>query len=446
MRMTWDRGTLLLSGPPDRLRGLPGVRWDPRVSAFRAPAWRHAGLLRALGDAPVTDETRPSLPAPPAGTPVDLRPYQEAACGAWHLAGRRGQVILPTGAGKTRVAVAAIQTSGLRALCLVPTRVLLHQWEGVLAAAGLGPVGRLGDGLLQERPVTVATYASAARQVETLGNRFDLLVVDEVHHFGQPAGDETLEMCTASARLGLTATPVDDPVRAARLEELVGPEVYRVGLDTLAGTFLAPLDLVTLTLDLTAAERSMWKAELQTYQPVFQAFFDQAPGAPWTDLVRSLGRSPNGREALAAWRRSRDVLRLTEAKRRTVTSLLAHHATARTLVFTPDQPSAVALARSLLVPFLTAEVGRAERRDLLDLFRRGEVRVLVSPRVLDEGMDVPSAEVAVLVGGRNGVRQYVQRVGRVLRPATGKRALVYELVTRGTFEVGRSAECRSALV
>ena len=95
---------------------------------------------------------------------------------------------------------------------------------------------------------------------------------------------------------------------------------------------------------------------------------------------------------------------------------------------------------------LTCDIGRQERDDVLERFRHGELRALVSARVLNEGLDVPDADVAVVVGGALGEREHVQRVGRLLRPSEGKRAVVYELVTRNTVEVGQARRRRQGLV
>ena len=92
---------------------------------------------------------------------------------------------------------------------------------------------------------------------------------------------------------------------------------------------------------------------------------------------------------------------------------------------------------------ITCDIARAERREALEMFRSGDLGVLVSAQVLNEGIDVPDAGAAVLVSGRLGAREYVQRVGRVLRPAPGKEAFVYELVTRDTHEM-REALTREA--
>ena len=74
------------------------------------------------------------------------------------------------------------------------------------------------------------------------------------------------------------------------------------------------------------------------------------------------------------------------------------------------------------------------------------MRALVSCRVLNEGLDVPAASVAVVLGGSLGRREHVQRVGRILRPAPGKTAVLHELVARGTFEHARRIDRGVALV
>ena len=90
------------------------------------------------------------------------------------------------------------------------------------------------------------------------------------------------------------------------------------------------------------------------------------------------------------------------------------------------------------MPAITADIDRREREDVLARFRDGRVRVIASPRVLNEGIDVPDARVAIVVGGALGAREHRQRVGRVLRPQPGKRAVVYELVAEGTVDDARA--------
>lgn len=448
MRLAFDHGTLVLSEPPDTDLGeLPGVLWDPRVLLWRAPAHRHAELVAAIRARrlPLRDEVasagarsiRPLQPQP-------LRAYQKGALVAWGAADTRGIVVLPTGAGKTRVALAAISELGVPALVVVPTRALLSQWVAELSTLTPEPIGVLGDGERVLAPITVSTFESAYRLMPEIGARFDLLVVDEVHHFGVGVRDELLEMSVARARLGLTATP-PGPLALSRLELLVGPVVYELGVADLAGKYLSDFDLVELRLPLDHDERERYQADYRRFSEVYRRFVRANPAASWRDFTSAAAATAEGRVALNAWRRSKKLISLTRKKSRAVSEILARHRGGKVLVFTADNDAAYALARRELVMPITCEIGRKERTSALDRFREGKIRVLVSSRVLNEGLDVPDASVAVIVGGTRGEREHVQRIGRLLRPEPGKRAVVYELVSSGTREVRESQERRRAL-
>jgi superfamily II DNA or RNA helicase len=334
----------------------------------------------------------------------------------------------------------------LPALCLVPTRVLLEQWRQEIAAVYPHQIGCYGEGRREVASVTVATYESAYRHMDRVGSRFGLLIVDEVHHFGCGFRDEALEMALADTRLGLTATPPRNPGHAARLDDLVGPIVYELAIGDLTGRFLASFDVVTLHVDLTDDERVHYAHLHRLFTTAYAVFRNTLPQATWADFVRAAGRSAEGRRAVAAWRQARRLLALTRAKRDTLRTLLDRHGTARVLIFTADNTSAYTIAREHLIMPLTCDIGRHERDQVLDAFRQGHLRVLVSSRVLNEGLDVPDADVAVIVGGALGEREHVQRIGRLLRPGPGKRALVYELVTRQTLEVSQAWRRRQGLV
>jgi superfamily II DNA or RNA helicase len=169
------------------------------------------------------------------------------------------------------------------------------------------------------------------------------------------------------------------------------------------------------------------------------------PRATWQEFVSAATQSAEGRAALAAWRRNRRLLQFTRAKAGAVGALLARHRDARVLIFTADNDAAYAIAREQLVMPITCDISRAERQAALAAFRAGTLRSLVSARVLNEGIDVPAADVAIVVAGTQGEREHIQRIGRLLRPIAGKRALIYELVTLATPEVHRAQERRRAL-
>ncbi len=447
MQLRFDRGTIVIAGAradvdPGRL---PGVIWDPRVRTWRAPADAHAALVARL--------TRDQVPfesgigdheVTTAGwSPPALRWYQREALAAWAAAGRRGVIALPTGAGKTLLAVAAIANCRVPTLCLVPTRVLLDQWARVLASH-VEEIGRLGDGSHTLGPVTVATYASAIAWAPKIGDRFGLVVVDEAHHVGASCPGDVLEMLVADARLGLTATP---PLGDAALavERHLGPVVYALAVDDLVGDALADFDLVTIPIRLTASERARYDEARRQFAPAFTAFQRAAPGADWAAFVAAAMRTDGGRQVLAAWRTSRSILAYPDDKRRVLRDLLGRHTGQRTLVFTPDNRTTYEIARELLVHPITHEIGRRERARILERFRAGELDVLVSAQVLDEGLDVPEAEIAIIVGGSASARRHVQRIGRVLRPTPGKQARVYELAVDDTIEVDHVRRRRQGL-
>ncbi|HZL19078.1 MAG TPA: DEAD/DEAH box helicase family protein [Polyangia bacterium] len=442
MRLVFDRGTLLLADLPAGFQpgAISGVLWDARVGAFRAPArlaYAIASELRRRG-VPIEAQPCPSL-APPAGfRPFELRPYQEAALAAWRQAGRRGQVVLPTGSGKTRIALGAIASTQTACLCLVPTRVLLEQWTAALGAIWDGRPGQFGDGLRVLGPITVATFASAYRHMPRLGDKFGLLVVDEAHHFGHGTRDEALEMSIAPLRLGLTATPPAPGPAAKRLGALIGPVVFERTIGDLAGRYLAPLERITWWLALDPDERREHDALWEVYRQARRAFEGNHLAGNWEDFLREAARTDEGRRGIAAWRRARQILAFPRRKREALALLLGRHRAQRTLVFVADNETAYRVAREHLIMPLTCDIGRGERQQVLARFQAGALRALVSAQVLNEGLDVPDAEVGIVVAGRLGEREHLQRVGRLLRPGEGKRALVYELVVERSSEVRQS--------
>jgi len=412
---------------------LPGAVWDEELRAWRVPAEHHAALTaRLAGDGVrVSDELRPRGTAVTWRLP-ELRWYQEAALAGWQAAGARGVVALPTGAGKTLVAIAAIARLGVAALVLVPTRVLLDQWARALAACSSHAIGRLGDGDHVVAPITVATYASAASWAPRIGDRFGVVVVDEAHHVGAWCPTEIFEMLVAPARLGLTATPPDD---AAALTRHVGAVVYALSVGDLVGNALAHYDLISVPIALDRDERRRYRELRGRFAAGYSAFQRATPDAAWHEFVRASSATVQGRAALAAWRDYRALLAYPAGKRAALRELLARHPDRRALVFTADNATAYAIARELLVMPITHEIKRGERARALEGFRSGERPVLVSSQVLDEGFDVPEADLAIVVGGTASARRHAQRIGRVLRPRDGKRAQVYELAVAETTEV-----------
>ncbi len=449
--LRFDRGTVLLEHGDREVLGqmdLPGVMWDPRVAAYRAPGYRYPQIVKRLRQQRLgfADLVRHRSALRVLMEPPSLRPYQSDALMSWEMAGRRGVVVLPTGSGKTHVALAAMARMKRAALVLVPTRVLLNQWVDRIKSCYGWPVGVYGDGDRSLGRVTVCTFESAYRHMDLFGDRFQLLVVDEVHHFSAGLRAEALEMCTAAARLGLTATPPDRAEELMRLDDLVGPVVCHYTIaDMAGGGHLAPFDHLRLLVDLDADEREEYRRGHGAFCEVY-ASFRQAGGRAWSDFQRLAMSSKPGREAMAGFHRARQVVSTAREKMDLAGELLRRHPGERALVFTADNAAAYTLSRELLIPAITCDIGRKEREQVLAALRDGRVRAVVSSRVLNEGIDLPDARVGIVVGGSHGAREHVQRVGRLLRPQEGKRAVVYETVARDTYEERHANRRQRSLV
>ncbi|WXH31017.1 hypothetical protein WA016_04992 [Myxococcus stipitatus] len=446
LELHFDCGTLVAPLLPDdaRLRGL--FQKDGRTGVYRAPAWHYRQVvlrLRELGVAYV-DQARRFEPLEVALTvPIQPFPHQRAALEAWTQAGGRGLVELPTGAGKTLLAVLAIAQVKRPTLVVVPTLDLMAQWQGVLARHFSVPVGMLGGGVNDRQPLTVTTYDSAAMQTEFHGNRFGLLVCDECHHLPAPSYRFIAEGSLAPYRLGLTATLERTDGGERVCEELIGPRVHRTDIRELQGEYLAPYEVKRVEVPLTPDEKARYDEARALYLG-FVRKLGVRLSAPegWARFLAQSQRSDEGRAAYRAYREQRRIALTSSAKQQVLWRILLEHREDRVLVFTDDNETVYTLARRWMLPALTHHTPVPERKALLAAFASGELPVLLTSRVLNEGVDVPEARVGVVLSGSGSVREHVQRLGRILRKRPGKRALLYEVCSAQTAESGISERRR----
>jgi superfamily II DNA or RNA helicase len=280
--------------------------------------------------------------------------------------------------------------------------------------------------------------------MEHMGARFGIVVFDECHHLPSPAYALAARACIAPFRLGLTATPERADGREAVLTEVIGPFVYRKDIVELAGDYLAEYDTEHVAIDLTAEERAVYDEERAIYRDfVVRSGIRMSHPSGWGQFVMLSSRGAEGRRAMLAYRRQRAIAFAAPAKLDYLGHLLDRHRFDRAIVFTQDNATAHLVSRRFLVPVITQSTKVRERSEILAGLASGTYGAVVTSRVLNEGVDVPDANVAIVLSGSGSVREHVQRLGRVLRKKDDKRAVLYELVTRNTSEAHTSERRRA---
>lgn len=465
MQIFFEHGTLvvphlgdlmgLVRDPDDRQADgdldLPGslaniLKFDPRTGRFRAPAYKYRPLvleLRRLG-IDYKDEAR-GFETLPLQSPTDFTPYphQAEALDAWVAAGRWGIVEMPTGSGKTLLGAMALVRCQRSGLVVVPTLELLFQWKSVLESHLGQPVGVIGGGQKDRQPVTVITYDSAALQIEFIGHRFGCLIFDEVHHLPSKAYRFIAEGSLSPFRLGLSATLARSDGQERRLDDVVGSVVYQAKIGALEGRYLAAYRVVTISIELNEAEQKAYddaRAEYLSFLRSERIVVSRRGG--WVDFVARAHRTEEGRSAFRAYQRQRSLAVASSAKMEALWSIFVEHKHDRILVFTDDTETVYKVSERFFVPALTHHTPPKERRQLLEKFANGTLRILVAAKVLNEGVDVPDANIGIILGGTGSVREHVQRLGRILRPKEDKKAILYEVVSNVAAESGISERRR----
>ena len=248
------------------------------------------------------------------------------------------------------------------------------------------------------------------------------------------------ERAKAPLRLGLSATLERSDGRHDDLAQLIGPTVFSRQPSTLArDKHIADYTVTRVSVDLTDEEQARYDQLTTEYKWYMAAnrlkLMMTGCSSLFEGLIRLSGHDPAARAALRAHREARMLAMNAERKVQAVQELLVRHAGDKAIVFSEWNVVVGELSRRLCLPAITYRTHKDERRDILARFRNAEYSKLVTGRVLNEGVDVPDANVAIVVSGSSAVREYVQRLGRVLRPkASG--AFLYEVVSRGTSEVG----------
>lgn len=345
----------------------------------------------------------------------ELRDYQRAAVELFYkegtVQGGSGVIVLPCGAGKTIVGMAALARLGRATLILTSNSTSVKQWKDELldkTSLAESDVGEYCGTLKQVRPVTIATYnilthrkskESPFTHMKLFSERdWGLIIYDEVHLLPAPVFRMTADI-QATRRLGLTATLVREDGCAEDVYSLIGPKQFDMQWKTAeAGEYIAAVSCTEIRVPL-----------------------------------------PKNKAALYAQASARSKLRLAAenpAKIQVVEQLLQEHKCKPTLIIGQYLNQLHELSRVIGAPLLTGEVPQQERQKLYDRFKSGEIKVLIVSKVANFAVDLPDASVAIQLSGSFGSRQEeAQRIGRLLRPkAVNNCAWFYTIVTDQTKE------------
>ena len=458
--LSFDRGTLLLTGPTRNLlpetSGSCTWKWDTRVGAWRCDAIYYAAIREALAERfgayfsdnvmrdPALREAKPACISFSKVNLPRLRPEQTEALAAWSQADCRGQIIMPTGTGKTEVALAAMARTKTATLIVAPIRDLMYQWHRRILRAFDYDAGIVGDGLANIKPITVTTYDSAYIHMAKMGAGFGLLIFDEEHHLPGKCRREAAILSTATMRLGLTATPERSDGRHKDLDWLIGPVVYDMPFKQAEGSTLANFDVVRIPVALNDNEQATYDQCSRVIRHFITSRRKEQSGYSWQDLCKESGKDPQARNAQKAYYLKQSIENRAAEKLRVLEDVFRLHKGQQILVFAGSNIMAIEVSRRFLVPTILSHTRKRERLAVLDGFAKSKFEVLVANRVLDEGIDVPEAKVAVIIGGQGSTRQAKQRLGRILRRSGNARATLYEVVCENTREVQRSRKRRKS--
>jgi DNA excision repair protein ERCC-3 len=364
-----------------------------------------------------------------SGETFKVRQYQRDAAEIFWAdgsdAGGAGVVVLPCGAGKTIVGMAAMDKAQTNTLILTPSTVAARQWREELIDKTDLPADAIGEytGQRKEiRPVTVTTYQILTHRKRGTKNdnhtplaeqyphfalfsegNWGLIIYDEVHLLPAPVFRITAEL-QARRRLGLTATLVREDEREEDVFSLIGPKKYDVPWHDL--------------------ERQGWIAPAVCYE-----IRVEMPDAERMDYVM-------------AERRQKYRIAADNTQKLTILDrLLTFHKDERVLIIGMYLDQLEKIAERYDFPIITGKTKVAEREALYEQFRNGEVTTLVVSKVANFSIDLPDASVAIQISGTFGSRQEeAQRLGRILRPKSdGRQAYFYSIVSKETIDQDYSA-------
>lgn len=415
------------------------VRYSKDLGGYLVPPFKYFKIKEVLESQGLLVRDETGVPAS-SELPLklqfrgELRPYQREALDSWIKHGYSGILALPTGSGKTVIAIAALALLSERALIVTYTREQMFQWVDKILEFTNAPRDIVGTYYSDEKriaPILVTTYQTAFRHIKRLAPLYTVLIIDEVHHLPADKFRHIAINAYATKRMGLSATVIREDGRHTELFPLMGGIVYHKAPHELSEEgYLAPFVIRQVYVSLTGEERRRLTELRKLYRQYSEGYTFQQ--------ILELARKgvERAQKALSIHSKIQQLVHKARNKVSAVRDIVAKEVErgSKVIVFTQYVDQALELGRVLGAPVLYGGLDPKSRKQILEGFKSNAYRVLVVTTVGDEGIDIPDVNVGVIVAGTGSRRQFVQRLGRLLRPADGKQAVLYEVVVRGTAE------------
>ncbi len=367
--------------------------------------------------------------------PPPPRPYQKEALAVF-LRKKHGIIVMPTGVGKTIVAMWAMKLLKIPTAIIVPTEPLLWQWHDRLEKYGLRNVGLFYGKIKDIRPVTIFIYNSASKHLHKLA-RFKFIIFDEIHHLGAKTFIRLLiTVKTAPFIMGLTATPERLDGKHLVIQKFI-PVIYKLPLsEARRQGWVAPVKIIKVPASLLPMEREVYDRYEETIRKAYYTYGTVNPAR--LREIYAKYKEPLALSAVKALVLRKILLAKAVRKFEKLLAICRSHPGEKILVFSESIES-IELARKYLrkhgikCMVYHSEQPKSLREKILSLWGRA-FDVLLSVKALEEGIDVPEVAVGVIIASGTTKRQYIQRLGRIVRPLPGKVARIYIIYAPGTYE------------
>jgi superfamily II DNA or RNA helicase len=366
-----------------------------------------------------------------------LRDYQEDAVEK-ALRSKKGTIKAATGTGKTLVAIAWLEKISKDSLIIVPTQALIYQsWTPKLENYGFESVGQYYAYAKTFGPVTVTTFSSAISHPELIDTA-DAVVVDEIHHLG--ASQALIRLLPRLKKkeyvLGLSSVPErEDKAHELFLKEF--PIVFDLSLaSALKKGYVSPIEAISVQAPMTDKERAEYTMLTSKIQHAFR--FCGPNMGRWAHCYDPKTRKYVGREGIWAIARRKGLLSRIGSKREKVLEIVKEHSDKPIILFAESVKAIENISEYLRANEISCEIFHAgtEQSDRIRILETWgqDFQVLLSCRALEEGLDVKEVEIGILITSGKSQRQFIQRIGRVIRPHEGKQAKFYVLYCPNTVE------------